>query len=712
MKQKLFFLLPALMFFMAVNAQSDFEIVKQRVVAEILKSQAKDDEVAILAETIREDGSWPGINYEDVSNTGFENRYHLENMREMSLAFNEEESEFYQSEQLSGLINRALEFWCGNDFFCENWWWNQIGTPTDLVTVLLIMDDHIAPDLKARALPIIGRANLNASGARQGGDRIKVGGIAAKKGLVVGDEKQFGEIMKVINDEINFTTGDRGMQIDYSFHHRVDRVNTTYSYGGSYASVFAEWAAYVSVTEYAFTEDRIKQLIDYYLDGICKQAVYGVYLEKGAMNRGISRKESFHPLSTETPAQLMSASDYRRDELEALIRLRRGEAEPEASFSRFYWQSEHFVCQRPDFFTSVRMYSVRNHNMEQPYNSEGLLNHYRGDGANFLSIKGDEYLNIWPVYDWQLIPGTTVMQKDHMPPPSEIQKPGLTEFVGAVTDGYYGVVGFDFISPHDLIRARKSWFFFEDAYVCLGAGIESENYSLPLVTTMDQTLLKGDVMVDRGQGIEKLDKGVYEIEDAKWVFHRGTGYIFPEPVKIHLSIQEESGSWARISHQSSTSKEELYKDVFKLWIDHGIRPQGQGGGLVNTPMLPKDVKYQYVVVPSTEAERLDENRGIEIIVNKRLLQAVKSESLGLVQAVFYQAGELVVNENLKLAVDSQAAIILKVSKEGVVTEITAADPSRMLGKLHLEIKDGAGKRELAIELPKGFFAGKSVNMIL
>ncbi|MDX2429877.1 MAG: hypothetical protein QNK35_03025, partial [Bacteroides sp.] len=125
--------------------------------------------------------------------------------------------------------------------------------------------------------------------------------------------------------------------------------------------------------EYAFTEDRIKQLIDYYLDGICKQAVYGVYLEKGAMNRGISRKESFHPLSTETPAQLMSASDYRRDELEALIRLRRGEAEPEASFSRFYWQSEHFVCQRLDFFTSVRMYSVRNHNMEQPYNSEARI---------------------------------------------------------------------------------------------------------------------------------------------------------------------------------------------------------------------------------------------------------------------------------------------------------------------------------------------------
>lgn len=89
---------------------------------------------------------------------------------------------------------------------------------------------------------------------------------------------------------------------------------------------------------------------------------------------------------------------------------------------------------------------------------------------------------------------------------------------------------------------------------------------------------------------------------------------------------------------------------------------------------------------------------------------MKNEKSGLVQAVFYQAGELAISETLKISVDSQAAIILKISK-GVVTEITASDPSRMLGKLHLEIEDGAGKHERAIELPGGFFAGQSVIII-
>ncbi len=711
MKTNFLFILSFLMFPAVLSGQSDFDLVKQRVVSEILESSASVETVTRLLETIQEDGSWTGINYEDVSNTGFENRFHLENMFEMSLAFSKEGSVFYQSEHLAEQVNRALEFWCENDFICENWWWNQIGTPTGLVEVLLLMDEHIEEALKARAITIIGRANLNASGARQGGDRIKVGGIAAKRGLVAGDEDQFGEIMKVLNQEIKFATGDRGMQQDYSFHHRIDRVNTTYSYGGSYAGVFAEWLAYVAGTEYAFTSDKIELFTDYYLDGICKQAVYGIYLEKGAMNRGISRKESFGPLTTGTPENIIKTSNYRQDELEEIIRLRKGELEPKAAFSRFYWQSEHFVCQRPDFFTTVRMYSVRNMNMEAPYNSEGLLNHHRGDGANHLSIRGDEYLNIWPVYDWQKIPGTTAMQKPRLPSPSEIQKPGLTAFVGAVTDGYFGAVGFDFISPHDLIKARKSWFFFDDVYVCLGAGIESESYSYPLVTTLDQALLKGDVMVDRGQGMEVLDEGVHEIQNANWVFHRGTGYIFPEPVEIKLSNRRESGSWTRITKQSNVSEETVHEEVFKLWIDHGVRPQGRRGGLVNTPMLAKDVRYQYLVIPSTEVHRMNVDLGIKIVVNNRLVQAVKCEKPGLAQAIFYQAGEVIFSEDLVLSVESPAAVILKISG-GVVKEISAADPSRKLSQLHLKISDKSGVNDRVIELPSGFFAGQSVSVEL
>lgn len=177
------------------------------------------------------------------------------------------------------------------------------------------------------------------------------------------------------------------------------------------------------------------------------------------------------------------------------------------------------------------------------------MNHHKGDGANFLSVEGDEYLNIWPVYDWQKIPGATILHKPELPPANKVLMTGVTGFVGAVTDGEYGAVAFDFISPHDFTRARKGWFFFDETYVCLGSGIESPSRTLPVVTTINQALLKGGVKVSYGGTEETLEKGKHQIKNAKWVFHNGTGYYFPDSTTVQLSNQEKSGEMDRY-HQA------------------------------------------------------------------------------------------------------------------------------------------------------------------
>lgn len=689
-------------------ANSDLEVVKQRVVEGILANPVDDAVVSELIQSIKADGSWPGINYTDLSLTGFQNGVHLKNLENLSLAYKQSSSSFYHYPELLEHIIRSLKFWCDRDYISDNWHDNQVNTPRRLVNVLLLMEGLIEPGLKSDAVQIIGRANLNAPGARPGADRTKIGGIAAKKELVVGDEEAFGEIMKAINNEIKFNTGGRGMQIDYSFHHRYDRVNTTYSYGTAYADVLAEWAAYVAGTEYEFTPNNIEQLIDYYLDGICKQAVYGIYLEKGAMNRGISRKETFKPTNTRTPERLLIVSDYRKDELEEIVALRKGEIRPTASFAKFFWQSEHFVFQRPGFYTSVRMYSVRNQNMEYPHNSEGILNHHKGDGANFLSLNGDEYLNIWPVYDWQKIPGTTILQKPELPPANKVLMPGVTEFVGAVTDGEYGAVAFDFISPHDFTRARKGWFFFDEEYICLGAGIESPTRTLPLVTTMEQALLQGEVIVSNGADLDTLERDLHEIENVHWILHNGIGYRFLDSTTVHLSNREECGRWTDISKQYHSPKELVTKNVFTLWINHGVRPQGNIGQTDYSSTIPKDVKYQYMVVPLATTEQMNKDQGIEVLVNSRQVQAVKDHESGLVQAIFYHAGEIDISGGMKLSVDSPGAVMLKIS-DGEVKEITVADPSRNLNRMHLKI---SGMDDLSIKMPEGVYAGQSVILEL
>jgi chondroitin AC lyase len=499
-----------------ISAPSDFELIKKRVLESLLNTSVNDAEVEMLVGSITDNGTWPGIDYEDVSNEGFQHSRHLANMVSLARAYNLKSSKFHKSRKVKDAVERALRNWVQNDYICENWWHNQIGTPNNLVHLMLLIGDQLSGDLVDGAQPIIGRAHIDAPGARPGGDRIKIAGIQAKNTLFTGDNTTFDKVIEVIENEIKYvewigrnfgytyrlhltgfanrSAGGRGIQYGNSFHHRADGVNNTLSYGLGYADAFVEWAVYTAGTKYAFAGDKLERLVDYYLDGICKTAAFGKYPDPGAKNRSVSRPGALDPFNAETAENLLLTTGYRKDELQEITDVRNNGIKPTLSHATFFWNTEHFSYQRPDWFTSVRMYSTRTHNMEQPYNSEGLLNHHRGDGANHISRTGDEYYDIFPVFDYQMVPGATILQKKELPPPDEIQQLGETDFAGAVTDGKYGAVAFDFKSPHDPLVARKSWFFFDEEYVCLGAGISCRQ-ELPVVTAVNQCLLRGEVVL-------------------------------------------------------------------------------------------------------------------------------------------------------------------------------------------------------------------------
>lgn len=506
------------------------------------------------------------------------------------------------------------------------------------------------------------------------------------------------------------------MQHDYSFHHRVDRVNNTSSYGyGKYANAYGEWSYYVSGTAYAFSKEKINQLVDYYLDGIYKQMVYGVYEDISVKNRSIShRASSFQPYSTlEIERVLVVNTDYRKAELEEIIRLRKGETEPSASFAKFFWQTEHFVFQRPSFYTTVRMFSTRNRNMEEPYNGPGKTTHHRADGTNYLMLKGDEYHNIWAVYDWQKISGTTIMQKPALPGPDDIQKDGLTDFVGAVTDGLYGAVVFDFKSPHDPLEAKKSWFFFDEEYVCLGTDIKGQS-NLPVATTLNQVLMRSDVSMMQGGTQQKIAKGNRSLQNVKWVHHDKVGYIFPEPATVSLSNQVETGRWSDITDQKNINKEVVSEEVFTLWFDHGKKPSG--------------ASYQYIVVPNVSEQQLNassqNNRSVKILSNTPALQAVRQDKLGISQLAFYKAGIVEIEKEVSVRLDSPGMVMLK-TREGRLHELTLSDPSRMLSRMLVSVSgiykvQGDSYRTLVdesknvtlfiVDLPQGVYLGKSVHL--
>ena len=717
-------------------AKTDLETIRAKVVKELMQSEVDDVEIETLIQSINEDGTWSDINYKDVSRTGFEHRKHLSNQVKLARAYKKKSSRFYRKKKIKKTVELALEHWVDNDYICDNWWHNQIGTPNALVSLILIIGDDLPDDLVKKVQTILARSQIEAPGARPGGDRIKIAGIQAKNLLFNNDEALFDKVIQVIESEIKFVSSlgiqygygnrpiqsgfstrnenGRGMQYDYSFHHRTDGVNNTISYGLGYADAFVEWATYTAGSKYAFSNEKLEHLVDYFLDGICKTAVYGKYPDAGAKNRSISRKGTLKAYSAQTAERLLLTTAYRKEEIQEIVDIRNKDVKPTLSHATFFWQSEHFTFQRPDFFASVRMYSSRVHNMEQPYNSEGLLNHHRGDGTNHISRSGEEYYDIAPVFDYQKIPGATILQKPELPSEKEIQKLGKTDFAGAVTDGKYGAVGFDFNSPHDLLCARKAWFFFDQEYVCLGAGISTKS-ELSVATTLNQCLLKDDVTISANRVKSVLSKGEKTFEEVDWVFQDGIGYIFPQPTLVNIKNDKARGSWWKINKQADSSKDEMSLDVFKLWLDHGARPD--------------DASYAYIVAPATTITQLEKGasrQNISIISNTPELQAVKHEGLDMYQLVFYKSGEIQLSSGVKLVSDSPGIVLLKM--DGLtISEISVSDPNRELRKMNLSIslkveKEGERyqalwneKREvsdISIDLPQGDYAGKSVTVKL
>jgi chondroitin AC lyase len=708
---RVFVFLAVLYFTGLAYANPDLEILRKKVLSEMLQSSVNERTVRALMESVLTDGKWPGIDYVDVTRIGFQHTQHLNNMVTLCRAYKKEGSQLKGDPRLKKVIDISLNFWLANDFICDNWWNNQIGTPDQFVKILLILDDDLTDDQRTRSVAIAYRANLSASGARPSGDRIKIAGILAKNALFQRNDSLFDSTIKVIAGEIKFSTGP-GLQYDYSFHHRTDRVTSTLSYGMGYADAFAEWAALVSGTRYAFPERALKLLVDYYIDGICQTMVYGKYPDPGAENRSVSRVGSLRPIGSSTPERLAAASSYRKDELEKIIRIRKGEIKPDLTGSWFFWDSEYYSVQRPGYFTSVRMFSSRNHNMEMPYNSEGLMNHHYADGSNFISRTGDEYYDIYPVFDWQKIPGTTIVQKPSLPSENEIQKKGLTEFVGGVTDGSYGAAVFDFKSLHDPLTAKKAWFFFEKEYVCLGTGITSSS-EFPVSTTINQCLLHGEVTVMSENKKAVVQKGDHKINNVKWIVHDSVGYLFPEPVNLNLLNNTIKGSWYKINHQSDSPKEEISKEVFKLWIDHG-----------NRPVIDK---YQYIVIPLTntkEFENYAKGNEIKILSNIPDIQAVMHSGLGICQIVFYKAGEIQVTSDLRIGAETPGIVMVRF-KNGTLSSVSVSDPSRKLGTMHLTASYKFEKHgenfssvwdklksisNISIVLPADVYAGKSVTI--
>lgn len=281
--------------------------------------------------------------------------------------------------------------------------------------------------------------------------------------------------------------------------------------------------------------------------------------------------------------------------------------------------------------------------------------------------RGDEYRDIFPVWDWAKIPGTTVEQMDLLALKGGPRYNTDANFVGGVSDGTYGLAAQEL--HRESLRARKAWMMFDDGFAALGAGISCDS-DRPVVTSLNQCLLRGNVSGS---------------PEAGFAWHDGFAYVFAGKQNLRLTHGQQTGKWSDIGVGPDRP---VAEDVFSLWIEHGARP--------------KNGTYGYFVFAGDEtAARRSQDPVVDILSNTPELQAVRHRALKLTYAVFWSAGRLE-STKLSIAVDQPCLLMLREMKGQPHLSISNPKNEPMLLGVTL------GSSQMYVDLPAGGLAGASV----
>lgn len=271
---------------------------------------------------------------------------------------------------------------------------------------------------------------------------------------------------------------------------------------------------------------------------------------------------------------------------------------------------------------------------------------------------------------------------------------GTTDFVGGASDGTYGLAACDF--ARDTLKARKSWFFFDDEIVCLGAGITS-TAGLPVLTTLNQCSLSGKIVVDEDGRGRVLTAGEHEPSGCDWLWHDSVAYVLLEPAALHIENGPKRGSWWSCNRRYSQREEE--RELLTAWIDHGQSPSSASYAYLVVPRMAQEAVAAYAASPP-----------VRVVANSAKLQSVRHGRLAITSAAFYEPGLLEVRGGLTIRVDTPCLLLAR--EEGGKLTVTLSNPKNQPAVVHLDVAVGTGKletRRMLFQLPDGSRAGSSVS---
>ncbi|AVH93839.1 lyase [Streptomyces sp. WAC00288] len=563
-----------------------------------------------------------------------------------------------------------------------NWYSWQIGAPQALLDIDVLLYDHLGAARVAEHCAAVDHfvpdsAVASYTGTSTGANRVDLCRVLALRGVLGRSPAKLALARDALSPVFPYVTSGDGLYADGSF------VQHTYvPYAGSYGAVMlgglSHLFALLEGSAWEVTDGGRQVVLDsvekayapFLFNGLAMDAVSGRAVSRGVQKtdtRAVRQDDHLrgHGIIACVALLARSASAAERTRWDgmvkgwiardhyrplltspalgvaALARLK-GIADgpaapsPEPTGHRLFPGMDRAVHRRPGWAASLSMASKRITYYENG-NGENLRAWHSGSGM--LYWWGDTFANgqysddFWPTVDPYRLPGTTASRKplaDGAGGTWGAARPDV-RWVGGTTDGTYAAVGQYLKGLSSTLLAKKSWFFLDDAIVCLGAGIHGRD------GTGVESIVENRNLGEHGVHALTVDGTAQPtalgwnatLTGARWAHLAGhAGYVFPggAPSSLKALRQARTGRWSEINQGAVTDP--VTRRYLTLWFDHGTDPTR--------------ATYAYVLMPGASRERTAAraaDRGwLTVLANTDDQQGVRVPSLGFTGVNLWFAG--------------------------------------------------------------------------
>ncbi|MFF0225937.1 polysaccharide lyase family 8 super-sandwich domain-containing protein [Streptomyces sp. NPDC004629] len=650
---------------------------------------ARTSEALAYAESLRADGSWPNVDYADTTSSAngrVWSPYHaLYRMIAMAHAYRDPDAAGYGKPELIEALNRALLHWDSVKPTSKNWWEVEIGKSMAMGRVSIFVGDELSAE--AREVTYAhNTGRLDPVGANGSWRTENYLYEAVAKRATADIEQGYATMSQTIAVERSGKVAE-AVQVDSSFWAHGAQLYSE-GYGMALFTIVAAWADVARGTSFAFSPDDIDAVAFYILDGT-RWLIRG---EIGMMYLG------YRP-----PNTIDGITSYAADFLEPLDRMVRADEANSAAYQKladnirgktrengvtghkYFWRSEFssHLRDRYGIFTrlnSPRMVGVEYRSTLRP--EVGNEIDWNAQGATSIQVTNREYDDLVPAFDWFHYPGVTA---PYVKVTSASGKRNAGSFTGGVSDGRYGAAVYTL--DRSSTTGRKSYFYFDDEMVALGAGISSTSEHA-VHTTVNQGAARSNASVGGKAVRPGTDSAATR---ASWAYNDEIGYVFPKGGPLKVSNKEQTGSWL--------DRDPVQRNAFTLFFDHGTTPDG--------------AEYAYIVLPGATPAKVHAyaaRPAVKILRNDEQVQAVRHPRLRLTMATFHAAGSLDLGAGRALHVDQPAIVIL--NEDGRSAVVSVANPDQPGLTVSVVLAAPGRTRRASFPLGTGPNLGKTVTQPL